>query len=101
EWADQNAAEFEKAFTLLHCSNDDFIRTSQRRHIDKVLGYMKRLVQAGDVYLGDYEGWFDVSQEEYVTESTARENDYKSPVTGRPLERRKEKNYFFALSKYA
>jgi methionyl-tRNA synthetase len=101
EWADQNAAEFEKAFTLLNCSNDDFIRTSQRRHVEKVLAYMRRLVKAGDVYLGDYEGWFDASQEEYVTESTARESDYKSPVTGRPLEKRREKNYFFALSKYA
>ncbi len=101
EWADQNAAEFEKAFTLLNCSNDDFIRTSQKRHVDKVVGYIRRLMQTGDVYLGDYEGWFDLSQEEYVTENTARENDYKSPVTGKPLEKRREKNYFFALSKYA
>jgi methionyl-tRNA synthetase len=57
-------------------------------------------MDSGDIYLGDYVGWFDASQEEYLTETVAKEHDYKSPVTGKPLEKRTEKNYFFRLSKY-
>ena len=100
QWADRNAAEFEAAFRAFGCSNDDFIRTTQRRHIEKVEAYIRRLQQTGDVYLGDYEGWWDASQEEYVTETAAREAQYKSPVTGRPLIKRTERNYFFRLSAY-
>lgn len=101
QWADRNAAAFKAAFREMGFSNDDFIRTTERRHIEKVEGYIARLKDAGDVYLGDYEGWWDASQEEYVTESTAREHDFKSPVTGRELVKRREQNYFFRLSKYA
>ena len=101
EWADRNAAEFRKAFREMGFSNDDFIRTTERRHIEKVERYIARLKETGDVYLGDYEGWWDASQEEYVTESTAKEHNYKSPVTGRDLVKRQEQNNFFKLSKYA
>lgn len=101
QWADRNAAEFDRAFREMGYSNDDFIRTTQRRHIEQVERYIARLQESGDVYLGDYEGWWDASQEEYVTESTAKEHGYKSPVTGRDLVKRREQNYFFRLSRYA
>ncbi len=100
EWADRNAAEFEKAFAFLGCSHDDFIRTTQDRHTEKVRGYIERMLESGDIFLGEYEGWYDPSQEEYLTETTAREHGYKSPVTGRELVKRTEKNYFFRLSAY-
>ena len=100
EWSDKNAAEFAKAFALLNCSNDDFIRTSQSRHKDKVDIYIRELVAAGDIYKGEFTGWFDASQEEYLTETVAKENNFNSPVTGRPLIKRSESNYFFRLSKY-
>lgn len=100
QWADQNAAAFQETFQKLGISNDDFIRTSQPRHKVKVQQYVRELLQSGDVYLGEYEGWYDTGQEEYVTENKAKEYDYKSPITGKPLVRRKEKNYFFRLSKY-
>jgi methionyl-tRNA synthetase len=101
EWADTNAAEFKAAFAKLACSNDDFIRTTEDRHTSRVGDYIKRLQDAGDVYVGDYKGWYDPGQEEYVTDTIARDNDFKSPVTGRPLVERTEKNYFFRLSAYA
>jgi methionyl-tRNA synthetase len=101
QWADRNAAEFQTVFREMGFSNDDFIRTTERRHIERVERYIGRLKETGDIYLGDYAGWWDASQEEYVTESTAREHDYKSPVTGRELVKRIEQNYFFRLSKYA
>jgi len=101
QWADQNAQAFQDTFQKLGIANDDFIRTSQPRHKDKVRQYVAELMQTGDVYLGEYEGWYDAGQEEYLTESKAQEYDYKSPFNGKPLVRKKEKNYFFKLSRYA
>ncbi|MEM1424378.1 MAG: methionine--tRNA ligase [Planctomycetota bacterium] len=101
EWADRNAAEFEKAFGLMGFTNDDFIRTTQGRHTTVVQELIAELQKTGDVYLGDYVGWYDPSQEEYLTETVAKEHDYTSPVTGRELEKRTEQNYFFKLSAYA
>jgi len=103
DWADKNAAEFEKAFALMGFTHDDFIRTTQDRHKLKVLDYVRALQATGDVYLGDYVGWYDESQDEYLTETVAKESPqgpYTSPVTGKPLAKRTEKNYFFRLSKY-
>ncbi len=99
-WADQNAAEFKKAFAFMNCSNDDFIRTTEDRHKSKVLEYIRALQKRGDIYLGDYVGWFDESQEEYLTETAAKEANFVSPVTGKPLVKKTEKNYFFKLSAY-
>lgn len=100
QWADQNAAEFKKAFAFMNCSNDDFIRTTEDRHKSKVLEYIRALQKKGDIYLGDYVGWFDESQEEYLTETAAKEANFVSPVTGKPLVKKVEKNYFFKLSAY-
>ncbi|MBX3379960.1 MAG: methionine--tRNA ligase [Phycisphaeraceae bacterium] len=100
QWADQNAAEFKKAFAFMNCSNDDFIRTTEDRHTSKVLAYIRELQKKGDIYLGDYVGWFDESQEEYLTETAAKEANFVSPVTGKPLVKKVEKNYFFKLSAY-
>ena len=101
EWADKNAQEFQSTFARLGISNDDFIRTTQDRHKTKVQQYVGELMQSGDVYLGEYEGWYDVGQEEYIPDNKAKEFEYKSPVNSRPLERKTEKNYFFRLSRYA
>jgi methionyl-tRNA synthetase len=100
EWATENAEAFKSAFEALNFTNSDFLRTTEPRHTEKVTQYIAALEASGDIYLGDYVGWYDVSQDEYVTETTAREAEYKSPVTGKPLEKRTEKNYFFRLSKF-
>ncbi len=100
-WADQNAARFRDAFAFMRIDCNDFVRTTEPRHKDRASAYIARLVEQGDIALGDYEGWYDPGQEEYVTESTAKEHNYNSPVTGRPLEKRTEQNYFFDLPKYA
>jgi len=101
QWADQNAAAFQETFKKLGIANDDFIRTSQPRHKEKVQQYVGELLKSGDVYLGEYEGWYDAGQEEYLPENKAKEYEFKSPFNGKPLVRKKEKNYFFRLSKYA
>jgi methionyl-tRNA synthetase len=100
QWADHNARVFQETFAKLGITNDDFIRTSEPRHKSKVQQYVQELIERGEVYLGDYEGWYDAGQEEYLTESKAKEYEYKSPINGQPLVRKKEKNYFFRLSRY-
>ncbi|MEM9372391.1 MAG: methionine--tRNA ligase [Planctomycetota bacterium] len=100
EWATINAERFKEAFAFMNFSNDDFVRTTEDRHKTKAAEYIQRLVDSGDIELGDYEGWWDGSQEEYVTETVAKEHDFKSPVTGKPLEKRVEQNYFFRLDRH-
>lgn len=100
DWATQNAERFKEAFAFMGFSNSDFVRTTEDRHKSRSQRYIQKLVDSGDIELGDYEGWYDPSQEEYVTETAAKEHDFKSPVTGRPLEKRTEQNYFFRLDRY-
>ncbi|MCH2173205.1 methionine--tRNA ligase [Myxococcota bacterium] len=100
-WADQNAEAFRTTFERFGISNDDFIRTSEARHKAFVTGMISDLVETGDVYLGEYEGWYDAGQEEYVPEARAAEHDFKSPINGKSLVRRKEENYFFRLSAFS
>lgn len=100
QWADQNAAVFQETFGRLGITHNDFVRTSAQCHKDKVREYVSALLKSGDVYAGDYEGWYDAGQEEYVTESNAAASGFKSPINGKPLIRKKEKNYFFKLESY-
>ncbi len=99
QWADQNSAAFQEVFRELNFSFDDFIRTTQERHKLKVGEYLTKLLTTGDVAQGEYEGWYDVNDEAYVTETKAKEQNFLAG-NGKPLVRRKEKNYYFKLSKY-
>lgn len=98
--ADENAAEFQKVMGLFDLTTSDFIRTTEPRHIEQVQAFVARLLEKGDVYLGEFEGWYDEGQEEYHTETNAKEMDYKSPISGKPLVRATETNYYFRLSSY-
>jgi methionyl-tRNA synthetase len=99
--ADSMAKRFREAFAEFQISNDDFIRTSEDRHKSAVRKIVQQLLDKGDIYLGSYEGWYDEGQEEFVTETEAKNHEYKSVVSKRPLVRFSEKSYFFRLSKYA
>jgi methionyl-tRNA synthetase len=99
--ADENSEAFRSTFARMGMSNDDFLRTTQERHTVRVENFIKQLLDSGDVYQGEYEGWYDAGQEEYVPENKAREADYKSAVNGKPLVKKRERNYFFKLSSYA
>lgn len=101
QWADLNAAEFERCFAELGISHDDFVRTTQARHTTRVQEYVARLVASGDVYLGEYEGWYDAGQEEYVPDAKARELDFRSPINKKPLVKKREQNFFFKLGQYS
>lgn len=85
----------------LDISNDDFIRTSEKRHEEVVQEIFQRLLDQGDIYLGEYEGYYCVECEAFWTEFQAKKGDeYLCPDCGRPVSLVKEESYFFRLSKY-
>ncbi len=98
--ADQNSANFRDLAARLGCSNDDFIRTTEPRHIRSVQALWSRLVEAGDIYPGHYEGWYSVRDEAFYGEDelVAGPNGGKLAPTGAPVEWVKEPSYFFRLS---
>ncbi|HIB01673.1 MAG TPA: methionine--tRNA ligase, partial [Phycisphaerales bacterium] len=100
ELADLNAAEFQSIMGMFDLTNDDFIRTTNPSHTKQVQTFVSTLLDRGDIYLGTFEGWYDEGQEEYHTQTSAKKLDYKSPVSGKPLVRATEKNYYFRLSAY-
>lgn len=98
--ADSVVVHFQDLWKDLNITNDDFIRTSDARHESRVQKIIQTLVDKDEIYLGKYDGWYDEGQEEFVTESVARENDFKSEINDKPLIRYSEQNYFFRLSKW-
>ncbi len=99
--ADSVVVHFQQLWKDLEITNDDFIRTSSPRHEKRVQALVAEMVKRDEIYLGKYEGWYDEGQEEFVTESTARDNEYKSVINDKPLTRYVEPSYFFRLSKWA
>lgn len=96
-FTDEVSAGFKIAWDKLNISYDDFIRTTEARHVETVKECIKKSMAAGDIYLGEYEGWYCVSDEAFYTESQLVNG--KSP-TGKEVKRIKEENYFFKLSKH-
>ena len=98
EFTDEVSEKFKIAWKKLGISNDDFIRTTEARHKNAVLHYLKVAIESGDVYLGNYEGSYCVSDETFWTEGQLIEN--KCPTCKRDVKKIKEENYFFKISKY-
>lgn len=85
----------------LDISYDDFIRTTQDRHKVVVQKIFQQLLDQGDIYLGEYEGYYCVPDEAFWTETQAKtDKGYFCPDCGRPVNLVKEKNYFFRMSNY-
>jgi len=98
EFVDELSQSFKDLCSALSISNDDFIRTTEKRHERIVQKILKKLYDNGDVYKGEYEGWYCVPCETYWTE--VQLVDGNCPNCGRPAEKKKEEGYFFRLSKY-
>ncbi len=96
--ADRVVARYHGLWKTLAISNDDFIRTSEPRHKAGVAEIIRRITAAGDIYKGDYEGWYLAADEAFVPDSQVKDgHDIES---GRPVERLSESSYFFKLSAY-
>ncbi|EHT2879333.1 methionine--tRNA ligase [Enterococcus faecalis] len=109
EYVDKMAADVQKLWKTLDISYDKFIRTTDDYHMAAVQQIFDRLVEQGDIYLGEYEGWYSVSDEEFFTETQLAEvyRDDEGNViggkapSGHEVELVKEESYFFRMSKYA
>lgn len=109
EYVDKMAADVQKLWKTLDISYDKFIRTTDYYHMAAVQQIFDRLVEQGDIYLGEYEGWYSVSDEEFFTETQLAEvyRDDEGNViggkapSGHEVELVKEESYFFRMSKYA
>jgi len=97
EFVDEISEKFRQVWEALNIRPDDFIRTTEPRHIEVVQEFFTLLQKNGYVYSGTYEGWYDVSTETFFKESDLI--DGKSPE-GNPVRKVKEDNYFFKLSAF-
>ncbi|PCR86568.1 methionine--tRNA ligase [Staphylococcus epidermidis] len=108
EYLDEMISAIKNLWSKLEISNDDFIRTTEKRHKQVVEKVFERLLKQGDIYLGEYEGWYSVPDETYYTESQLVDPVYengkivggKSPDSGHEVELVKEESYFFNINKY-
>ena len=98
DFVDMVVGKFKDLWKNLNISNDDFIRTTDERHVKRVKKIFQKLFENGDIYLGEYEGRYCVPCESFWTETQLDEG--RCPECKRNVEKVKEKNYFFRLSKY-
>jgi methionyl-tRNA synthetase len=103
QFVDTVTAELRHEWDACMVEPDDFIRTTEQRHMDIVKRMFKKLYDQGDIYKGAYEGWYCVPDEAFYTDSQVvkAESGHVCPDCGRPVEKLKEETYFFRLSAYA
>lgn len=97
-YCDGMVAKFKLAWNSLHIANDDFIRTTEKRHKVIVQKILQDIYDKGEIYSDEYEGWYCVHEERFWTEKDLV--DGKCPDCHRPVSKITEKNYFFKMSKY-
>lgn len=100
KYCDIVVEKFKTLYAKLHISNNYFIRTTSEEHLNMCQRLWTAAAKRGDIYLGEYEGWYNTREEMFVSEKDAATSDYKDPITGKPFDKFKEPSYFFRLSKY-
>ena len=98
EFVDEMSKCFKDLWKLLNISNDDFIRTTEKRHIKVVQEIIKKIYEKGDLYKGKYKGLYCVDCESYYLPKDLKNN--KCPIHHKPVEIIEEETYFFRMSKY-
>ena len=99
EYVDHIVAGIKDLWKLMDIDYDDFIRTTDQRHVECVQRIFKQLYDQGDIYKSEYEGWYCTPCESFWTELQLK--DGKCPDCGRPVEKTREESYFLRLQKYA
>ena len=97
-FVDNIILEYVRIWKKLGISYDKFIRTTDKNHEEAVRKFIQRLYEKGDIYKGEYEGWYCVPDETFITELQLVNG--KCPVCGREVKKVSEETYFFRLSKY-
>jgi methionyl-tRNA synthetase len=102
ELLDRNVPRFRAMVERMNCSNDDFIRTTEKRHRDASVAIWERMAQTGDIYLDKYAGWYSVRDEAFydASETTLGADGVRLGPNGTPVEWVEEESYFFRLSAY-
>ena len=103
KFCDELSITFKNLTKTLNLSNNDFIRTTEKRHYDSVKEIWERLEKSGDIYLGKYSGWYSVSDEAYYDEEEIIDENgsKKSKTSGSKVEWVEEESYFFKLSAWS
>lgn len=99
EHVDEMDVEAKKLWNLMEIDYDDYIRTTEPRHEKVVEEIFDRLMDQGDIYKSEYEGWYCIPCETFFTETQLV--DGKCPDCGREVKKMKEESYFFNMKKYA
>ncbi|MEW9502940.1 methionine--tRNA ligase [Jeotgalibacillus marinus] len=109
-YVDEIVEGIQKLWNKMDISYDDFIRTTETRHKEVVEKIFKQLLDQGDIYLGEYEGWYSIPDETFYTETQLVDKKLdeagnviggNSPDSGHPVEKVREESYFFRMGKYA
>jgi methionyl-tRNA synthetase len=105
DFCDTTSQKFRELWKHLDIVYDDYIRTTDKRHEDKVQELFSRLMESGDIYKGKYKGWYCVSDETFFTETEAPADEKgrrlcPNAECRKPLQQIEEESWFFKLSKY-
>lgn len=100
QFVDEIVAGIKDLWSLLRISYDDFIRTTEQRHIEVVQDVFEKILKKGDIYKSEYEGWYCVPCETFWLERQLEDGKCPNPDCRRPVELVREESYFFKLSKY-
>ena len=102
-FCDELSEKFNELTKILNLSNDDFIRTTEKRHFKSVEEIWNKLVDSGDIYLDKYSGWYSVSDEAYYDDDEIEivNNKKVSVASGSKVDWVEEESYFFKLSNWS
>lgn len=100
QFVDDIVADIKKLWSTMKISNNDFIRTTDERHVKVIQQVFEHMLANDDIYLGEYEGWYCTPCESFWTDTQVGEEKL-CPDCGRPVHKAKEESYFFRMSKYS
>ncbi len=100
-FCDINSRKFKDLYNKCNIDYDYFIRTTDENHKNLVKESLVKSHNNKDIYLDTYEGWYNIREENFLSELEAKETNYIDLVSQKPYEKIKEESYYFNLSKYS
>jgi methionyl-tRNA synthetase len=93
-------ASFQSLASKLNISHDAFVRTTDAEHKRVAQSMFQKIWEKGDIYLGEYSGWYSEREERFLTELDAKETNFRDPISGVEYKHIQEPSYFFKMEKY-